>query len=113
MKIQTISKLNFNGKMIIVDSFGKVANAETQRSVLAQLGSAVPELRKLIAPKPFDLFVSRRPVDYIDINANKTYAGVRRRETTPYSLHKSTLNQIVQIAKSSIQEYESFLQKHV
>lgn len=113
MKVQPISKQNFDGKLLIVDKFGKKPSTEIQKSILAQLGSTVCDLKHLIAPKPFDLFVSRRPIDYIDISANKTFAGAARGETTVYSLHKSTLNQIVQIAKSSIEEYEKYIQKHV
>ncbi len=104
---------NFNGNLIFVDRFGKKAKPELQRSVIAQLGVTISELRRLIAPKQFDLFICRDSNDVISVNANKTYKGVVRRDINYYSLHKSTLDKIVQVAKSSINEYESYLQKHV
>lgn len=104
---------NFNGSLIFVDKFGKKAKPELQRSITDQLGCTVPELRNLISKKSFDLFVCRDSNDTVGINANKTYKGVMRRDINYYSLHKSTLDKIVQVAKSSINEYESYLQKHV
>ena len=113
MKIDTFSTQNYTGKLVIVDKFGKEANPALKRELLSQLGSTVPELKQLISPKNFNLFISRRQIDYISINANKTYAGVARGETTFRSLHKSILNKIVEVAKSSILEYEKHMQKHV
>ena len=81
--------------------------------VFSQLGSTVLELKSLIAPKPFDLFVSKGSTDYISVNANKTYIGVLRGDINFYSLHKSTLDKIVNVARKSVQEYEKFLQKNV
>ena len=113
MKIQTISKQNFNGQMIIVDRFGKVANKGTQKVILEQLGASVFDLRRMIAQKKFNLYISRNQIDYIDICANKTPAGIIKGETTKYSLHKSTLNNIIKCAEKTITEYETYMQKHV
>ncbi len=111
MRTEVISPLAFNGKLVFVDSFGKNATGDYQRGLIAQLGSTVPELRRVIAPKNFDLFISRKGHDYIGVNANKTYRGVVRGDVDFRSVHKSMLNSIVEIAKSSVSDYEKFAQK--
>lgn len=111
MKTEVLSAVSFNGKIVFIDNFGKVATGDYQRNLIAQLGSAMPELRRIITPKPFDLFITRRGNDYIGVNANKTYRGVLRGDIDFRSIHKSTLNNIVEVAKSSISDYEKFAQK--
>lgn len=113
MITQPVSSQNFNGNLVFVDKYGRKADAVLTKEILSQLGSAYNELKILILPKPFDLFISKSKIDYIDVNANKTYKNIHKDRRNFYSLHKSTLNKIVQVAKTSIKEYESFLQKNV
>lgn len=110
---QINSTQNFNGRLLIVDKYGKIANYGIQKEVLAQLGNTAPKLKSLIAPKHFDLFISKGSTDYLSINANNSYIGVLRGDINFYSLHKSILDKIVQVARTSIQEYEKFIQKNV
>ena len=113
MLVKQVTPQNFNGNLVFVDRYGRKANPELTKALVSQLGSTVSELRSIITPKPFDLFISKDKPDYISINANKSYRGVLQGETNFYSLHKSTLNNIVQVAKNSTKEYENFLQKNV
>lgn len=113
MIVQPISQQNFNGKLIFIDKYGKPADRELKYSMMSQLGEKVSELQNLIAKKPFDLFISRKTDDSIGINANKTFAGGKNKQTPFRSLHKVLLEKITQIAKISIEEYEKYLQKNV
>lgn len=113
MKIVSVDKSKFEGKVVIVDSCGKKADNVLQKQIVAQLGSTVFELQDLIRPKTFDIFISKNGNDYIGVNANKTYAGIIRGETDYKSVHKSLLNTVIAVAKESISEYESFMQKNV
>ena len=112
MKIESVGKSNFEGKVVIVNPRGKLADAVEQKRIIAQLGSVYFDLLGLIRPKPYNLFILRKG-DFVEINANTTYNGVSRGDTDRKSLHKSILDKIVSVARISMEEYEKFMQKNI
>lgn len=111
MRTQRVSIQSFEGRLVFIDKSGNIATGQTQRELISRLGTTVSQLRGLIAPKPFDLFISQKGADYTGVNANKTFRGVLRCDTEFRALHKTMLNNIIQTAKKSIEEYEKFTHK--
>ena len=113
MNIKKIDNIKFKGSVVIVDEYGRKATPVLQRALTARLGTTIYDLQEIIKPKPFDLFISPKGHDNIGVNANKVYAGVLRGETDYKFVHKSVLDRIIEVAKTSIAEYENFMQKNV
>ena len=111
MQIQPITNQpNFSGKLVVDKAFKKEHLSDTK------LDKAINEVKKLVADKPYDIFVTKNETnpEFYNIAANKSLKQAKNIKEYTVKIQSSIMQaSFVDAAKDAIEMYEKYISKIV
>lgn len=104
MKVQNVSNQNFKGNVVFINRYGKVAN-KAMREELTKLSADMPTLDKLVASKPYDLYISEKDMRdpwLLRVSTNRVPEAARG-----HFIAKTLSYYLTEVAKEVMEVYES------